>query len=250
MKQLINEISNSSNNIYMGICEIATILNQTDWIDILAPWILSIISGIVGYRISSGNEKKKFKRSCLIDYLTFTNYFLIEVNAIIMKLVNLQKLAKTLIDFDKKTNAKYSYFYENLSNYSEVVLKISKLRNEIESLEFNEPTYSAKNQYKEEYIKQSDDVLNFNKFVEICENYQRKALNYYYLISRDLRKEHADIIETITKATQNNLVNFNIENLKKDLINHINHINEKIIGQKIKEPNFFDAVNSNTSNNA
>ena len=248
MEELINEISNSSNNIYMGISKITTILSKTDWVEILAPWILSIISAFVGYLISSGNEKKAFKRKCLIEYLTFTNNFLTEVNAMIMELVNLQKLAINLIDFDKNSNVKSEYFYENLKDYNVVTLKIRGLRKEIERLKIDETTYSSKKQYKEEFIKQSDDVLNFNKFVEICETYQQKALNYYYLISRDLRKEHADIINKITKATQNNLVNFNIENLKKDLINHINHINEKIIGKKIKEPNFFNTVNTNTSN--
>ena len=248
MEELINEISNSSNNIYMGISKITTILSKTDWVEILAPWILSIISAFVGYWISSRNEKEAFKRSCLLEYLTFTNNFLTEVNAMIMELVNLQKLAINLIDFDKNSNVKNEYFYENLKDYNVVTLKIRELRKEIERLKIDETRYSFKKQYKEEFIKQSDDVLNFNKFVEICETYQQKALNYYYLISRDLRKEHADIINKIAKATQNNLVNFNIENLKKDLINHINHINEKIIGKKIKEPNFFNTVNTNTSN--
>lgn len=248
MEQLINEISNSSNNIYMGISRITTILSKTDWVEILAPWILSIISAFVGYWISSRNEKKAFKRSCHIEYLTFTNTFLMEVNSIIMELVNLQKLAINLIDFDKKINAGNKYFYENISDYSVVALKIRELRKEIEKLNFDEPTYSTKKQYRDEYIKQSDDVLNFNKFIEICETYQQKALNYYYLIYRDLRKEHADIINKIAQATRNNLVNFNIENLKNDLIIHINHINEKIIGKKIKEPNFFNTVNTNTSN--
>ena len=165
----------------MGISKITTILSKTDWVEILAPWILSIISAFVGYWISSRNEKKAFKRSCHIEYLTFTYSFLMEVNSIIMKLVNLQKLAINLIDFDKKINAGNEYFYENISDYSVLTLKIRGLRKEIEKLNFDETMYSTKKQYRDEYIKQSDDVLNFNKFIEICETYQQKALNYYYL---------------------------------------------------------------------
>ena len=70
-----------------------------------------------------------------------------EVNSIIMKLVNLQKLAINLIDFDKKINAGNEYFYENISDYSVVTLKIRGLRKEIEKLNFDETMYSTKKQF-------------------------------------------------------------------------------------------------------
>ena len=133
-----------------------------------------------------------------------------EVNSMIMELVNLQKLAINLIDFDKNSNVKNECFYENLKDYNVVTLKIRGLRKEIERLKIDETTYSSKKQYKEEFIKQSDDVLNFNKFVEICETYQQKALNYYYLISRDLRKEHADIINKIEHILIYHITYFNL----------------------------------------
>lgn len=43
-----------------------------------------------------------------------------EVNSMIMELVNLQKLAINLIDFDKNSNVKNEYFYENLKDYNVV----------------------------------------------------------------------------------------------------------------------------------
>ncbi|MGP1565116.1 MAG: hypothetical protein ACTTHU_06770 [Treponema sp.] len=136
--------------------------------------------------------------------------------------------------FDKNPALGEEYFYGNLNDYNSVVYKIRDLRKEIDKLDIDQSAYSSKREYKEKYIKQSDDVLNFNKFIEICTNYQNKAVNYYYLISKDLRREHADIINKIAKATQENMVQFNVEDLKLDLVNHINHINEKIIGKKIK----------------
>ena len=243
MEELLNEISKGSNSICTKLGEIASILNQTDWLGIIGPWVLSVVSGIVGYWISSRNEKRAFKRNCHIEYLSFTNDFLAEVNSIITELVNLQKMGFILMGFDKNPSSAEKYFYGNLNDYNSVVYKVRELRKEIDKLDIDEKIYSSKKEYKEKYIKQSDDVLNFNKFIEICTTYQKKAVNYYYLISKDLRKEHADIINKIAKATQDNMVQFNVENLKLDLVNHINHINEKIIGKKIREPNWFNINN-------
>ena len=92
MKELINEISVDSSNICAKLGEITSILNQTDWLSIVGPWVLSVVSGIVGYWIASRNEKRAFKRNCHIEYLSFTNDFLAEVNSIITELVNLQKI--------------------------------------------------------------------------------------------------------------------------------------------------------------
>lgn len=241
MEELLKEMSVNTNNICIKLEEIANVLSQTDWLGIIGPWILSIISGIVGYKISSRNEKRAFKRNCHIEYLSFTNDFLNEVNSIIMELVNLQKMGFILMGFDKKPEGSEKYFYGNLNDYNSVVYKIRELRKEIDKIQVDERNYSSIREYKEKYVTQSDDVLNFNKFIEICSTYQKKAANYYYLISKDLRKEHAEIINKIAKATQNNMIGFNVEELKKELVDHINNINAKIVGKKIKEPNWFNA---------
>ena len=79
MEELLKEMSVNTNNICIKLEEIANVLSQTDWLGIIGPWILSIISGIIGYKISSRNEKRAFKRNCHIEYLSFTNDFLNEV---------------------------------------------------------------------------------------------------------------------------------------------------------------------------
>jgi len=158
-----------------------------------------------------------------------------------MELVNLQKMGFILMGFDKKPEGSEKYFYGNLNDYNSVVYKIRELRKEIDKIQVDERNYTSIREYKEKYVTQSDDVLNFNKFIEICSTYQKKAANYYYLISKDLRKEHAEIINKIAKATQNNMIGFNVEELKKELVDHINNINAKIVGKKIKEPNWFNA---------
>lgn len=244
MYELLKQMVNNSNEICAKLNEIAIILNKTDWLGIIGPWILSIVSGIVGYWISSRNEKKAFKRNCNIEYLAFTNDFLSEVNSIIIELVNLQKMGFILMGWDKNPAGSEKYFYGNLNDYNSVVCKIRELRKEIDKIVIDETKYTSIGEYKENFIKQSNDVLNFNKFIEICSAYQKKAANYYYLIAKDLRKEHADIINRIAKATQENLNNFNIEELKLDLVNHINHINSKIIGKQINEPNWFNNKNT------
>lgn len=241
MEELLKEILVNTNNIYIKLENISNVLSQTDWLGIIGPWILSIISGIVGYKISSCNEKKAFKRNCHIEYLSFTNDFLNEVNSIIMELVNLQKMGFILMKFDKNPKGSEKYFYGNLNDYNGVVFKIRELRKEIDKIKVDETKYTSIREYKEKYVTQSDDILNFNKFIEICSTYQKKAANYYYLISKDLRKEHAEIINKISKATQTNMIGFNVEKLKKDLVDHISNINAKIIGKKIKEPNWFNA---------
>lgn len=244
MTDLVNQIGNSTTEICLKLNELLLVLSQRDYFGVIAPWILSLVSAFFGYFISSRNEKRAFKRDCHIKYLTFTNNFLVEINSVIVELENLQKLGFLIMDYINNPSAANPYFYGNLNDYNSVVTKIRDLRTEIGKMKKDETVYSTKQEYIKHYIEQSDDVLEFNKFINLCTKFQQESANYYYLISKSLRKEHADLINTLAKATQNNMNEFNIEDYKKQLYDHILHINKQIVGHKIKEPNWFNQNDS------
>lgn len=244
MTDLLNQIGNSTTEICNKLNELAEVLSKRDYFGVFTPWLLSIVSAFFGYFISSRNEKRAFKRECHIKYLSFTNDFLTEINSVITELLNLQKLGFLIMDFINNQSASEPYFYGNLNDYNSVATKIRDLRKKIEKLKNDDSVYSTKQEYINQYILQSDDVLEFNKFIVICTKYQQRAANYYYLISKSLRKEHAELINTIANATKHNMIGFNIEEFKKLLVEHTLHINKHIIGRNIKEPNWFNQNNS------
>lgn len=229
MEEMFKIISTMSDNICSHLGEIRNILDKTDYFVVIAPWILSIVSGIVGFHISSANERRAFKRNSHINYLSFTNDFKYEINKIITEINNIQQIAPLLLN-DIKPN-----FHFNMADYYSVFLKIQEFRTDIENLNICKNIYSIEREYQEKFISQSNDILDYNKFIEICSTFERKAANYYYLISVDLREEYCDIIDRISIATRDNMKNFNIVKIKLDLDKHIINVNKKIIGRKIKK---------------
>jgi len=228
---------------------IANSLSQNNIFSDIIPWMLGLVSSsvgaIIGYIISSRQEKKRFIRDCHIEYMKLTNDFLSEINRIITSMVNIQKMGVLLIG-DQNSPEKYDqYFYSNLKDYYAVVNKIRSLRKNIESLVFDSEAYTSKKHYQEQIIKLSDEILNFNIFVNICSKYEKDAVNYFYFINKELRIEHAAIITDISKATERNMTDFDIEAIKKHIVSHIQKINEKIIGHKLKEKNLFNQIDEN-----
>ena len=172
--------------------------------------------------------------------MKLTNNFITEIGKIIMSMVNIQKMGIIIIEDPKLYEP---FFYEKLNDYLSISYKIRELRKIIESLDIeNNESYSSKKHYKEQIILLSNDILEFNKIVNICTEYQKEALNYYYFINRSLREEHATIINMISNATKQNMNGFDIEELRNMLVKHITKTNEFIIGHKINEPNLFNQI--------
>ncbi len=228
---------------------IANALSQKDYLSVIIPWALGLISSIggalIGYFISSRQEKQRFIRESHIEYMKLTNDFLSEINSIITSMVNIQKMGFLLIG-DQNDPDKYSpYFYGDLSNYYLVLNKIRELRKYVETIDINTEKYSSKKHYKDQIINLSDDIMNFNKFVLICSKYEKQAVNYFYFIDKKLRIEHANIINEISNATKQNMNEFDIEELKKQIVLHIQNINGKILRKKITEKNLFNQIEEN-----
>jgi hypothetical protein len=237
-------------NISKQLSIIAESVSTRDYLRDIIPWGLGLVSTSVGaiimYVITSKQEKKKFIRDSHIEYMKLTNKFTSEINKIIMSMVNIQKMGILLFGDPNNPNFYQSYFYENLNDYLLIVNKIRDLRKAVEKSPTGvSGTYTSKEHYREQIIILSDDILNFNKIVNICSEYEREVMNYYYFIDKKLRKEHADIINTISKSTRENMNKFDIENLKKLLVEHIQKTNELIMGCKIKEPNYFNKIQEN-----
>jgi hypothetical protein len=229
---------------------IAESISTKDYLSDIIPWGLGLISSSIGaiimYIITSKQEKKKFIRDSHIEYMKLTNNFTSEINKIITSIVNIQKMGFLLIGDLQNPNLYEPYFYGDLNNYLLIANKIRLLRKNIEKLSIEtSEVYTSKKHYKEQIIILSDDILNFNKIVNICSEYEKEVMNYYYFIDKKIRREHADIINMISKATKENMNEFDIENLKKILVNHIQKTNELILGYKIKEPNYFNKIQEN-----
>jgi hypothetical protein len=225
---------------------IAKSLSENNYFSDIIPWLLGLVStsigGIIGYIISSRQDKKRFIRESHIEYMKLTNEFLSDINNLITSMVNIQKISFLLIG-DQNDPDKYElFFYKNLNYYNLVVNKVRALRKYIDTIDFNTEEYSSKNHYKEQIVKLSDDILNFNIFVSICSKYEKNAVNYYYFINKKLREDHADIINNISNATTRNMTDFNIEDTKKQIVLHIQKINENIIGHKLVEKNLFNQI--------
>jgi hypothetical protein len=232
------------------LSNIAENISAKDYLSDIIPWGLGLISSSVGatimYIITSKQEKKKFIRDSHIEYMKLTNNFVSEINGIITSIVNIQKMGFILIGDSNNPDLYEPYFYSNLNDYLLIVNKVRALRKTVDSLPIGTSgVYTSKEHYKEQIIILSDDILNFNKIVNICSEYEKEVMNYYYFIDKELRKEHADIINVISKATKENMNGFDIENLKKILVNHIQKTNELILGYKIKEPNYFNKIQEN-----
>jgi len=229
---------------------IAENISTKDYLRDLIPWGLGLISSSIGvfimYIITSKQEKKKFIRDSHIEYMKLTNKFTSEINKIITSMVNIQKMGFLLIGDPNNPNLYQPYFYDKLNDFLLVVNKIRALRKIVEGLPTGTPgLYTSKEHYREQIIILSDDILNFNKIVNICSEYEKEVMNYYYFIDKKLRQEHADIINMISNATKQNMNKFDIENLKRLLVEHIQKTNELILGNKINEPNYFNKIQEN-----
>jgi hypothetical protein len=217
---------------------IAENVSTKDYLSDIIPWGLGLISSSVGaiimYVITSKQEKNKFIRDSHIEYMKLTNTFLSEINKIITSIVNIQKMGFLLIGDINNPDLYQPYFYGNLGDYLLIANKIRTLRKTVDGLPDGAAgVYTSKEHYKEQIIILSDDILNFNKIINVCSEYEKEVMNYYYFIDKNLRKEHADIINMISKATKENMKGFNIENLKKILVEHIQKTNELILGHKV-----------------
>ena len=231
---------------------IAESISTKDYLRDIIPWGLGLISSSVGaiimYIITSKQEKKKFIRDSHIEYMKLTNKFTSEINKIITSIVNIQKMGFLLIGDPNNPNLYQPYFYDNFNDYLLILNKIRALRKVVDGLSTGTAgVYKSKEHYIEQIITLSDDILNFNKIVNICSEYEKEVMNYYYFIDKKLRQEHADIINMISNATKENMNKFNIENLKKLLVEHIQKTNELILGEKTNEPNYFNKIQENQS---
>ena len=229
---------------------IAKSVSIKDYFSDIIPWLLSLISASVGaiimYKITSKIERKKFIRDSHIEYMKLTNKFASEIHKIINSIVNIQKMGFLLIGDPNKPELYQPFFIENSKDYLIIMNKIRELRKTIEGLPISSSEiYTSREHYKDQIIILSDDILNFSKIVNICSEYEKEVMNYYYFIDKELRKRHASIINMISKSTKENMKGFDIENLKEILIDHIQKTNEYIIGSKIIEPNYFNQIHEN-----
>jgi hypothetical protein len=220
-------------------CQLANIANAirdlgnnsfTDFLlPVLAGIITTVIGIIVGFIISTAQEKRKFKRDCHIEYLKLTNNYLCDINTIMMAILNIEKFGFSV--YGDTEYKKFSYLRYN--DYLIIRTKIREFRKYADSHRVkNTGVYTSRYHQYEEIIKLSNLVLEPYLFIDSTHVYERDAGNYYYNLQENIQKEYDKIISSVTEATTNNFDGFNIENFKKNLISHIMNIKKVITGKK------------------
>lgn len=228
LEEFINQISQSTSIISKNLSEISKILDKPDLWGIFGSAIISIISVILGYFISTIHEKIKIHREYYREYLRHTNIFLFEVNKIITEALDLKRIVNSYFDFSKNKEVYNRFIYDDLSDLNSVKKKIYELRKEIDKTDIDMSIYSDDSEFKNQFIEQASNLLERNRIRNFTAIYDLESSNYRYLISKKLWEEHENLLNQISKATKNNLIGFNIEEYKKNLCTHIFHINKKI----------------------
>ena len=169
------------------------------------------------------------------------NDFLCDVNDIIMKIKDLNIITKNLSKCDFDFNGIDSYISSSdFKNFRSIALNIKSLKERLEEIDVTQRGKSSIEKYIQKSIELSNKILDFNSFQNICKKFERKALNYYYLIPQKIRQKHADIIKTLSEATKNDMDGFDIYGFKRELFEFIQIINDEIRGYKLKESNYYD----------
>lgn len=234
MEELLNQFCNSVTEVCRSIEDIVNVISKPNLIvtiiNILVPSIFTILGTWIGGVIAHKNEKRKFLWECHINFLEIVNKFLSDIRDIIKELVDLEKLPALML---KETNEKVDF--KNWKDFNSIANDIIEMSKTIKNLDIDEKKYPIIYSFKEQYIKKSYDVIYFDKFSDICSEYERNAAKYYHLISENLVEKSKLIVSQIEIATQNNMTCFDIQAFKLQLIDFVRDINHEIDLFKIRK---------------
>jgi hypothetical protein len=182
-------------------------------------------------------DRDAINKSRTIEYLKHTNIFISEINQIIINIENIRHYSKHLL---KDNYDKLSIITDN--DFKNICSRINILR---QYLNDNKILFDNQNTLDKMYfdliMKNIDEVINPDLFINICTKFENNAINYYYMIDRSLRNQYKIIIKTIQEVSKNGMSNFNIVEFKNKLVNHIYSINEDILEKKLdRSKDLFD----------
>jgi hypothetical protein len=183
-------------------------------------------------------DKETKRKDMYTQYLKHVNIFNIRVNDLLSTIVNIDKYSTHLLG-----HVKAYYILGQLNDYLTILNNIDKLH---KYLIENKDLYDIPNTNNKIYfdiiMKNIIKLMNPNIFNEICSEFENNACNYYYLIKQPFRLIYKKIIKDIQLASFNSMKDFDIEKLKKELVEYIYQINEEILGEKLdRSKDVFDS---------
>jgi hypothetical protein len=211
------------------IAESVKSLSQKSVWDTIIPFLLGLLSSvfviIISYLISRRQERKAFRKKCLMDFLSQLNEFLYRINKIITDIVSIEKFGEVLLGEKYRT---FKYLPSN--DYNIIALKIRTFRSYLEA-NFKQvgETYSSKEHYYKEIIESSETVLDANHFIDVVGIFERSAVNYFYLVPKKIQEKYSFLVGSISEATVKNLEHFDINQLKNYLVEYIREVNAEIV---------------------
>lgn len=187
-----------------------------------APFVLAIVGPLIGYKISLSVEKRKNKREIHLALLRSLNEFLYQLNSLITEINNIDKFGRVLLE-DR---------YQNLSilvkpDYNFICLRIESLRSYLKQDPVHQPIErdSRRDRYYVQIMKSCEVVLNPEQFIDIASRFERESVNYYYLMDKKLRSDYQRAVSSLAEATRNNMIDFDIEKYKNELVDYVRKVN-------------------------
>lgn len=234
METFLNLLEKSVTEVCNSIEEIVNVINKPNYvvifITIIVPSIFTLIGTWIGGEIVHKNEKRKFLWESHLKYLEITNKFLSDIRDIIKELLDLERIPALML---KEPNEKLDF--KNWKDFNSIADDVIEMTKTIKNLEIDEMKFPVLYSFKEQYLKKAYDVIYFDKFCDICSEYERNAAKYYHLISEKLVKRSKSLVNQIEIATQNNMKDLDLLQFRLQLIDHVNEINEEIDSFKIKK---------------
>ena len=209
-------------------------ISETSIFDSIIPFLFGLLSSLIGiyfgYKISNFQDNKKIKINYHFEYLKHVNVLTYKINKILNNIVNIDKFCANLL------GTKYnSLSIVPINDFYMVCLRINTLRAYLNntSSAYNIPNTNKIAQFNE-IMKMINDVLEPNLLVNIYNDFERDACNYYFLINKKLRVEYDDQVKKMQAFSINPMVGMDLEMQKGILLKHIRTINEIILSKKIK----------------
>jgi len=174
-------------------------------------------------------DKEKVNKDRTIEYLKHVNIFYADISDVYQNIEIIRQLSGHLLENEYE---KYEIVINN--DYS-----ILKIFNKIEILQkyLNENENNYNDEEKKIIFKlivsKINEILDPYIFKNKFEKFTRNAINYYYLIDKNLRDEYNKLIEIIIDFSANAMDKFNIAEYVEIIDQHIISINENILNTKI-----------------
>lgn len=222
--------------IELQILEELKKMNQFQILNYVIPFLLGLITTVIGILIGYIISKKQSQTSIIInyhtDYLNKLNDLIFDINDLISNINNINKFGYYVLNNNFKT-----YAFSAEDDYYNIANKTKQLREVLCNPNNNFSTQIQAEMNYKYLLGACNYVLDSGLFIKIFRKYDRGVIDKINFLDKSIKNFYCDIINRIYSYTKKEMKDFYIENFKKELILHANDSN-KIISKKLKIKKF------------